>query len=255
MLVCNTKSKIILQVVILIFTTWIGGCSTSRPEQIFLPSPTLLATTDLFTTNTNMVIPDITPSHTILPTPTAIAVAKPFGCLRPPDDYSRLQINGHWISQRTLFMLQHAYDLYRGVIDVTDQAITPGHYNNLEPLSFGTHSGGGVVDISVIDRTTWIVLYEEIEPLILAMRMAGFAAWLRDFDELSPGSPIHIHAVAVGDRDLSTAAMEQLSGRYGYFRGFNGLPQKSGNPVSSANGELIICPWMLKLGYQDLRSQ
>ncbi len=202
-----------------------------------------------------MVIPDITPFQPILPSPTAIAMANPIGCLHAPDDCSRLHITGHRISQRTLFMLQHAYDLYAGVIHIKEQAITQGHYNDLEPLSFGTHSGGGVVDISVIDRSIWILLYKEIEPLILAMRMAGFAAWLRDFDELSPESPVHFHAVAVGDRELSTAAMEQLSGRYGYFCGFNDLPQKSGNPVASANGELIICPWMLELGYQDLRSQ
>ena len=145
-----------------------------------------------------MVIPDITPYQPILPTPTAIAIAKPFGCLHAPDDYSRLHINGHRISQRKFFMLQHAYNLYGGVIHIIEQAITQGCYNDLEPLRFGTHSGGGVVDISVIDRSLWILLYEEIEPLILAMRMEGFAAWLRDFDELSPGSPIHIHAAAVG---------------------------------------------------------
>ena len=145
-----------------------------------------------------MVIPDITPFQPILPSPTAIAMANPIGCLHAPDDCSRLHITGHRISQRTLFMLQHAYDLYAGVIHIKEQAITQGHYNDLEPLSFGTHSGGGVVDISVIDRSIWILLYKEIEPLILAMRMAGFAAWLRDFDELCPGSPIHIHAAAVG---------------------------------------------------------
>jgi len=128
-----------------------------------------------------MVIPDITPFQPILLSPTAIAMANPFGCLHAPDNCSRLHITGQRISQRTRFMLHHAYDLYAGVM--------------------------------------------------------------------------HIHAVAVGDRELSTSAREQLSGRYGYSRGFNGLPQKSGNPVASANGELIICPWMLELGHQDLRSQ
>ena len=255
MIVCNNKSKIILQLVILTFTTWIGGSSTSRSEQILIKSPILFATPEIFATKTNTVIHKITPAKTILSTSTAISTVEHFGCLRPPDDHSCLLINGHWLSQRTLFKLQHVYNLYGGAIDITERAITQGHYNDLEPLSFGTHTGGGVVDISVIDATTWKVLYEEIELLILAIRRAGFAAWLRDFDELNPGYPIHIHAVAVGDRDLSKAAQEQLTGQYGYFRGYSGLLQESGNPVASTIGELIICSWMLELGYQDLRLQ
>ena len=239
----------------LIFGSWFAGCATPNPEQVLIPSSTLITTPQTVETKPNTAIPDITPTKTFSPTPTVITIAEPFGCLRPPEDYSRLQVNGHWLSQRTLFMLRHAYELYGGAIDITEQAITQGHYSDVEVLSFGTHSGGGVIDISVIDHTTWKVLYEEIEPLILALRQAGFAAWLRDYDELSPGSPIHIHAVAVGDNELSNAASEQLNGQNGYFRGFNGLPQESGTPIPTSGGELIICSWMLEQGYKDLRLQ
>jgi hypothetical protein len=165
-----------------------------------------------------------------------------------------VQINGHWLSQRAVFMLENAYRIYGGIIDITGPAITQGHYTNAEPLSFGTHAGGGVVDLSVIDHAEWLVLYDEIEPLIYALRVAGFAAWLRDYGELNPGSPIHIHAVAIGDQELSTAAVEQLTGPFGYFRGYNGLPKDDGISIPDGHNGPILCQWMLDKGYRDLRS-
>jgi len=244
-----------ITLIMFMFGGSLAGCSTHKLEQAFIPSSTLIAIPQISETTTKAVYPEISLSQTILPTSTAIPTPEPIGCLHPPDDYSRLQVNGHWLSQRTLFMLQHAFNLYEGAIDIKERAITQGHYTDEDPLSFGTHSGGGVIDISVIDHSTWLVMYEEIDSLIVALRRAGFAAWLRDFDELNPGSPIHIHAVAIGDRELSAAAREQLIGQYGYFRGYNGIPQQSGKPLASTNGELIICSWMLELGFQDLRSQ
>lgn len=187
-------------------------------------------------------------------TPTATKVIEPEGCLRPPDDYTRVQVNGHWLNVRTVFMLENAYQIYGGIIDISGPAITQGHYTDAEPLSFGTHSGGGVVDISVIDRAEWLVLYDEIDALIYALRVAGFAAWLREYGELNPGSPIHIHAVAIGDAELSHAAVDQLTGDYGYFRGYNGLPKDDGIPVRDGHNDFILCQWMLVAGYRDLRS-
>ena len=70
-------------------------------------------------------------------------------------------------------------------------------------LSFGTHLGGGAVDLSVIQHPEWVVLWDEVDPLIRALRVSGFAAWLRDYGEIYPDSPIHIHAIAIGDAELS----------------------------------------------------
>ena len=82
----------------------------------------------------------------------------------------------------------------------------------------------------------------------------GFAAWLREYGELYPDSPIHIHAIAIGDLELSSAAREQLTGEAGYFRGFSGLPvQQYGGPTPDRYGGPILCQWMIELGYQDLR--
>lgn len=204
---------------------------------------------------------------TLLPSPTTAAKANPSataaetqwvepdGCWRPPDDMRRLQVNGVTLNQRTYAMLQHAASLYHGPIDVAGYAITQGSYVDDEPLSFGTHAGGGAVDISLINPLRWQVLYDQVEPLLQALRIAGFAAWLRDYGELAPNSPVHIHAIAIGDPELSPSAAEQLTGPFGYFRGFNGLPQQDGIPVVDAYGGPVLCRWMQELGYRDLRQQ
>lgn len=159
------------------------------------------------------------------------------------------------INMRTYEMLLHAQSLYGGELDLTGYHLTQGSYSNEVSASFGTHSGGGAVDLSVIQYGIYNILYEDIEPLILALRIAGFAAWLRDFDQLYPGSPIHIHAIAIGDRDLSTAATDQITGLHGYFRGFNGLPQPEGQPsIPDEHGGPILCQWMVSQGYSDLRN-
>lgn len=151
-------------------------------------------------------------------------------------------------------MLAHAQVLYGGELEITGHAITQGSYNSSVEASFGTHSGGGAVDLSVLQLGTYTVLWDDIEPLLRALRAAGFAAWLREYGELYTDSPIHIHAIAVGDRELSPAAQEQLTGEAGYFRGYNGLPvDMYGGPILDHYGGPVICQWMLELGYKDLR--
>ena len=86
-----------------------------------------------------------------------------------------------------------------------------------------------------------------------ALRAAGFAAWLRDYGELSPDSPYHIHAIAIGDQELSQAAQDQLTGPFGYFRGYTGVPVQNGVPAPDRHGGPVLCQWMLDAGYQDLR--
>jgi beta-lactamase class A len=172
----------------------------------------------------------------------------------PPDDYTLVTVNGFKINARTYAMLQYAAQLYGGEIDVAGKAITQGSYSNNGPASFGTHLGGGAVDISVIRLNSDHVLYAEIEPLVLALRVAGFAAWLRDWGELGEGAGIHIHAVAIGDKDLSPEAQEQLTGEFGYFRGFSGVPQSDGVPVPDRHNGPLVCQWMIEAGYEDLRT-
>ena len=180
---------------------------------------------------------------------------EPDGCLQPPEIYDRIKLGFATLNLRTLAMLDHAQELYHaegGVIHLRD-AIMQGSYNPGVEASFGTHDGGGALDLSVREIGTGKVLTDEIKPLLHALRLAGFAAWLRDFDELYKGSPIHIHAIAIGDKEMSEAARGQIDGTFGYFRGFNGLPQDNGIPLPDTSGEMVICDWMHALGYQDLR--
>ena len=226
----------------------LAGClnqattATATPFSL-TPSPSL----------TETLIP---PTLTFTPAPTATITVtlEPLGCLKPPDDYTRVEIDGMTLNQRTLAMLAQAQTLYGGEIDLTGHAITQGSYSNSVEASFGTHSGGGAVDLSVLRRDTYTVFWDDIEPVLRALRAAGFAAWLREYGELHPDSPIHIHAIAIGDQELSPAAQEQLTGEAGYFRGFSGLPVSMyGPPTPDRYGGPVICQWMIDLGYQDMR--
>ena len=198
------------------------------------------------------------PTLAVQPIATPTAWVEPDGCLEPPHDYTRQWVSVGYFNGRTLAMLDHAqalYDAHGGVIDLR-VALTQGSYTGgALAASFGTHDGGGAVDLSVRDPVTWEVLRDEIEPLIAALRTAGFAAWLRDTGDLYPDSPIHIHAIAVGDRALSEAARAQIDGTFGYLRGFDGLPRRNGIPVEDRHGGPVICQWMIDEGFRDLRGE
>ncbi len=182
---------------------------------------------------------------------------RPDGCQRPPDDYTRVIVNGVTLNTRTLAMLDHAQTLYQaqgGTVNFR-LALMQGSYNpGGVSASFGTHDDGGAVDLSVRSRQDWRVLSEDIWPMIRALRVAGFAAWLRDTGELYPNSPIHIHAIAIGDIELSEAARGQIDGPFGYLRGYNGLPQDDGVPLPDTSGDMVVCDWMADLGLHDLRA-
>jgi hypothetical protein len=149
-------------------------------------------------------------------------------------------------------MLEHAQEFYDGPIEFLS-AVTQGSYSPGLQASFGTHDGGGAVDLSVRDPQSGRVRSEDFEAIIYALRLAGFAAWVRFEGDLYPGSPIHVHAIAIGDAELSAAAADQLTGPAGYFRGFDGLPVDP--PQPDRHGGPVLCPWMLEMGYRDLRDQ
>lgn len=139
-------------------------------------------------------------------------------------------------------MLETAQEIYQGPGDI--MRITQGSYRGDVALSFGTHAGGGAVDISIRDpNQESVMLWDEAELMVIALRYAGFAAWFRDTGDLGPQSPAHIHAIAVGDRELSPAAQKQVTGEGGYFQGMDGLIPPHG-PNPDPYGGPIFCPWM-----------
>jgi len=227
----------------------LGACNSTNED----PSPPPLPLAE--TPTSRQAASTQAPPLPLEPTSESGLPEEPAGCRAPPEEYTRVKVNGKWINRRTLAMLEYAQSLYAGPIDVRGPALTQGSYSNNGPASFGTHLGGGVVDLSVIRPGGSDVLYSEIERLVRALRVAGFAAWLRDWGELSEGSGIHIHAVAIGDRELADTAREQLTGPFGYFRGYSGVPAASGNPELDHHGGPIVCQWMREQGYEDLRPQ
>jgi len=227
----------------------LASCLSPQAATSVPSTPTSTATrTPVLPTLTATQTPTLTAIPSLTPTP------EPLGCLKPPEDYTRTEVNGETINQRTFAMLMHAQELYGGEIELTSYAITQGSYTDAVDASFGTHSGGGAVDLSVLRRGTYTVLWDDLEPLIRALRTAGFAAWVREYGELHVDSPIHIHAIAIGDQELSHDAEEQLTGEAGYFRGYSGLPvDMYGAPAPDRYGGPILCQWMIELGYRDLR--
>jgi hypothetical protein len=159
-------------------------------------------------------------------------------------------VYGYTLNARTEAMLQHAAELYGGPLDISETAITQGSYSPGVSASFGTHDGGGTVDLSVMYPGTWDIAYEEIDAVLKALRTAGFAAWLREANELYEGSSIHIHAVAIGDAHLTEAAQRQVySQEEGYFSGMSGLPEGYGGPSLDRFGGPVICDWMIEQGW------
>lgn len=75
--------------------------------------------------------------------------------------------------------------------------------------SAGTHDGGGVVDLW---SNNW-----DPSVLVGVLRWYGFAAWHRT---PAQGFSHHVHAVLVGDANLSSSAASQVTS---FFNGRNGL--------------------------------
>jgi len=75
--------------------------------------------------------------------------------------------------------------------------------------SAGTHDGGGAVDVSPTRNPSQVVR---------ALREVGFAAWHR-LPSQGPWTE-HIHAIAIGDPEMSSGAHAQVSA---YYNRRNGL--------------------------------
>ena len=122
---------------------------------------------------------------------------------------ARTTYRGFPINDRTLAMLRAA-QVRSGVTFVVEQgSYSPG----TDPTSAGTHDGGGALDLDAEALTA-----AQRTAAVTALRQVGFAAWLR-----TPAQgdwPLHIHAVAISDTDLSAPAQKQVGA---YYEGRNGL--------------------------------
>jgi hypothetical protein len=124
----------------------------------------------------------------------------------------RVSVNGFVVNTRTRSMLAEAKRLLGRNLVLLQGSYNPGG----DPTSAGTHDGGGVVDISVkgmnaATRTS----------AVRALRLVGFAAWVRNPEQ--GDWPWHIHAAAISDTDLSSQAQHQIGD---YYLGLNGLARR-----------------------------
>lgn len=129
---------------------------------------------------------------------------------------------GKIINQRTKTMIDRAVvalaDSYAWAPYITQGSYNPGGVSG----SAGTHDGGGVIDI----RTSTMTTHGQ-NLCVQALREVGFAAWLRTPAE---GFTTHIHAVAIGDREMSGAAANQVQA---FFNGRNGLANNGPDTLPS----------------------
>lgn len=158
--------------------------------------------------------------------------------LVPPTDRGAISWYDGWsgrvkLNDRTVTMLANAraWLAANGGCD-PDRAsvgyVVQGSYHKGLSASAGTHDGGGAMDLHMVDLS-----HDERLALVHALREAGFAAWVR----FPPVFPWHIHAIAIGDPDLSPSAEHQV---HEYFAGEDGLADHAADFL----GGPIVKPWM-----------
>ena len=150
----------------------------------------------------------------------------------PPEDYAKDTSRGVTLNKRTLAMLVAAEGIYGKKIGLTQGSYNAGGV----AASAGTHDGGGALDANISGMNG-----DQINMLVKSLRMAGFAAWHRVPSE-GPW-PAHVHAIAIGDKEMSSGAADQVKA---YFNGKNGL---AGNgPDTSPDIGRPIPEWAKQYG-------
>jgi hypothetical protein len=130
------------------------------------------------------------------------------------DPYGRNWKRGVQLNNRTLEMLEITELRTLDRFGVVPLSLSQGSYNTSVSQSGGTHDGGGALDVRVVNRLT----QSQVDTVVWALRKTGFAAWHR---LPSQGDwPEHIHAIAIGDKQMSDAAARQV---VAYKNGRNGL--------------------------------
>ena len=127
---------------------------------------------------------------------------------RGKNPWEKVSIDGETVDNFTAAALQSASNEAG-----TDWRILQGSFSTDVASSGSTHSGGGVVDIAPTDGD-W-------EGAVAALRKIGFAAWIRNVPGHGyAGSGEHIHAVLLGDEQMSDQAAIQVQS---YLNNDNGL--------------------------------
>lgn len=137
----------------------------------------------------------------------------------PAHDYRRVTYGGRTVNVRTKILLERTRVALGGKHEIP---LFQGSYNKGVKASAGTHDGGGCVDINTSGYN--------VNALLRELRKAGFAAWYRTPAE---GFSYHIHACAIGDREMASIARSQVRA---YFNGRNGLANNGRDTAPASVG-------------------
>lgn len=121
---------------------------------------------------------------------------------------TRLNFRGKILNWRTVDM----FEVAERKANAGGLRVIQGSYNTGVSASAGTHNGGGAVDCWPNRGSAYVNKY------VLELRKVGFAAWHRSPSQ-GPWTS-HIHAIGIGDSQLSGGAYTQVRE---YYAGQNGL--------------------------------
>lgn len=116
------------------------------------------------------------------------------------------------------------------------------------PLEYVLHNGITMEDGSILFSFNYRNLtakeYNEMQIVVEALRVAGFAAWVRNPDQIER----YIYAVPIGPQ-VTGAAFDALYGERGYFAGYDGVD------APDPHGGAILCSWMISESYNPATGQ
>ncbi|MBS1151790.1 MAG: peptidoglycan-binding protein [Myxococcaceae bacterium] len=117
------------------------------------------------------------------------------------------------VDVRTRDMISRAEAKLKAMGTPMQLQFSQGSFSSSVAASGSTHDGGGALDIRTRGQSS-----ATVDKMVKALRSVGFAAWSRGrgHDNFAP----HIHAIAIGDRRMSSGARWQVGE---YFRGHSGL--------------------------------
>ena len=124
------------------------------------------------------------------------------------DPWAKVSLDGKTVDNFTAAALQSA-----STEAGTDWHVLQGSFSTDVAASGSTHAGGGVIDVAPTN-VDW-------DGAVTALRKIGFAAWIRNVPGHGhAGSGEHIHAVLMGDKQMSDQAAIQVQS---YLNDDNGL--------------------------------
>jgi hypothetical protein len=144
---------------------------------------------------------------------------------------AKVTFRGHAFDDRTVEMILWAEKLAGFKFRISQGSYNTGGV----AASAGTHDGGGAVDFSVR-----LLTEKKRVAMVKALKDSGFAAWYRTIDQGFDSN--HVHAIAIGCKDLAPLAAAQVRD---YDAHKNGLKGHAPDPTYRPDPKV---KWDMKVG-------